>query len=228
MTPLRSRLPAVVLRIAVAALAFLALAPARAGTDSPADRGVVDGSFLERFAPEDGDGTFVEVSLSKPLLELAAQVLEAQDPRLARMVRQLRSVSARVIELPHPDDVRKLQEATRVFREMAGRLRKEGWQPLARVRDGGDEVHVLLLPGGKTVEGLTVMVRSADGELVFANIAGKIDLAQLGELVQALNVPGVDGSIFMSPGHGKKTPGGKDQGTEASPGSARPDEGEDR
>lgn len=211
MIPVRSRFPTLVFRLALAALVLLPAVPALAGSPDDSVRGVVDGSFLERFAPQDDEGTFVEVSLSKPLLELAAQVLEAQDPRVAEMVRQLDSVSARVIELP--DDEKKLAEATRAFREIAGRLRKEGWQPLARVRDEGDEVHVLLLPGGKTVDGLTVMVRSSDGELVFANIAGKIDLSRLGDVLKQLNVPGMDEALATLPGtgpHGKQSSPAKD------------------
>ncbi len=187
--------------------------PAAAGEPEPPPRGVVDASFLDRFVPRDDDGTFVEVSLTGPLLELAAQVLEGQDPELAGMVRGLRSVTTRVIELP--DDPDRAAQATRALREVADRLRKKGWQPLARVRDGGDEVHVLLLPGGKTVDGLTVMVRSSDGELVFANIAGKIDLARLGEVLRNLDVPGMDEALSALPrgdaaGKGGAGPGGKD------------------
>ncbi len=225
MIPARLRFPALAFRLALAAMVLLPAVPALAGNPDGAVRGVVDGSFLERFAPRDDDGTFVEVSLTKPLLELAAQVLEAQDPRVAEMVRQLDSVSARVIELPDGDET--LDEATRAFREVAGRLHENGWQVLAKVRDGGDEIHVLALPGGDTVDGLTVMVRSSDGELVFANIAGKIDLSRLAEVLGALNVPGIGETLSAVPGamgmrgDGKGTRAGKKReaptGKDASP-----------
>ena len=43
------------------------------------------------------------------------------------------------------------------------------------------------------VDGLVVlMFDSGDRELVFANLAGEIDVTQLGEIGKRLNVPGLD------------------------------------
>jgi hypothetical protein len=46
---------------------------------------------------------------------------------------------------------------------------------------------------GDRVDGLVALIFSSDDkELVFANLAGEIDVSQLGEIGKRLNVPGLD------------------------------------
>ena len=56
---------------------------------------------------------------------------------------------------------------------------------------------MLALSDGEAIQGLVVMVvdRSEEGgaELVFANIAGAIDLAAIQQIGEGFNVPGLDG-----------------------------------
>ena len=72
------------------------------------------------------------------------------------------------------DDVRGLQT----------RLASDGWQSVARVRDGEDNVFVMLKTDGDVLVGVTVLV-SSGSELVFTNVAGRIDMDQLARLAES-------------------------------------------
>ena len=53
--------------------------------------------------------------------------------------------------------------------------------------------HALVLSDEDTIRGLVVMVVSPDdGEVIFTNIAGTIDLRQLARLGEAFDLPGLD------------------------------------
>ena len=71
------------------------------------------------------------------------------------------------------------------------RLLKKGWERLARVQEEGGLVKVLMLPSGESILGLVVLVVE-ENEIVFANVAGNIDMAQLGSLAEKMDIPGLD------------------------------------
>ena len=52
---------------------------------------------------------------------------------------------------------------------------------------------MLVLSDGEVIQGLTVMVIDMEeGELVFANIAGTLDLAAIQEIGDGLGIPGIE------------------------------------
>jgi hypothetical protein len=78
------------------------------------------------------------------------------------------------------------------MREMEARLLNDGWERVARIRDEDTEVKVLVLNDDEAIHGLVVMVADHDeGEMVFANIAGVIDLAAISAIGQSLDIPGL-------------------------------------
>jgi hypothetical protein len=77
------------------------------------------------------------------------------------------------------------------------RLTSKGWERIARIQDEGAQIKILVLlnEDEETISGLIVMVLDADDDepvLVFANVAGVIDLAALEELGEAFDVPGLE------------------------------------
>lgn len=174
-------------------LLLLLLAPvtALAADPPPASSPALlfDEKFIAEFA--DPDGELVEINIPAGMLQGLSKGLTAEEPAAARALGGLTGVRALVITVK-PE----LQEAafSRV-RTLSEELVAKGYQPIARVRDKESTVTVLsgrTVPGGK-IEGLVVLVFDrSDRELVFCEIGGVFDLAQLGAITDQLDLPGLD------------------------------------
>jgi hypothetical protein len=146
--------------------------------------GFVDGSGFLELAGRDA-GT-VEVNLHGALL----RALLAWDPELKELVSGLESIHAVILDVERRDSYEKVKD---LMHRTERKLLDRGWERLARVRDAETNVTVLVLNDEETVQGLVVMVGGDDeGELVFANIAGVIDLAGIARLGETLEIPGLD------------------------------------
>lgn len=173
-------------------LALALLLPAVGGAGA-AERevpspGFVDGSDFAELAGEEGG--VVEITLRGPLLRSIAAV-DTEDEGFGQFVRNLQSISAYVVNLD--GDEARIARAARLIRDVEERLGRSGWERIARVREKTSNVNVFIRGAEPTIDGLVVLVMDhEDGEVVFANIAGRIDLARLGELGRTLNVPGLD------------------------------------
>ncbi len=61
-----------------------------------------------------------------------------------------------------------------------------------------------------SLAGITVMVVESGGSIVFANIAGQIDLSIVGKLAQGLSIPGLEQLVSLDLGDAiKKSKGNK-------------------
>ncbi len=166
-------------------VAALTLAPTATAQCKPGTKGFVDGAALIDIFGD--DAVAVEVTLGKALLGMAAGL----DEDLERLAGGLECVYTLVLEL---DSKESHDRARTELRAIEKRLMADGWQRIARVREGDEEVKVLVqFQGDEQVQGLVVfVVESGDGELVFVNIAGLIDLAALEELGDAFELPGLE------------------------------------
>jgi hypothetical protein len=168
----------------------LACAPLwSAGRPEPHVAGFVDGSKLAELAGD--DAVSVEITLGSALLK---PLLRA-DPELRELASGIESIYAVVLEIEKPEVA---DEITQRVRDIERRLVDGGWHRVARVKDHGEEVKVLVLTEDEeTFGGLVVMVISRgdsddddETQIVFANIAGKIDLAAIERISERFDVPG--------------------------------------
>jgi hypothetical protein len=114
------------------------------------------------------------------------------DPELKRLAGGLQSIRALVLDLGTGDVA---TGARKTMQRFEATLNGRGWQRLAFVQEESSEVRILALSDGEKIQGLVVMVveRGAESsELVFANIAGTLDLAALQSIGEKLDVPGLD------------------------------------
>ena len=142
----------------------------------------------ERFIGLVGeDDVQVEIWLPGSLL----QIVKAVDPELGDLVSGLELAQAVVVETEDEETARKLAER---MRSTESALIKKGWVRLAKIKDGNEQVSVLILNDDETIRGLTVMVSESGpgGSFVFANIVGRIDLAAIQRLGEQMNIPGLD------------------------------------
>lgn len=133
----------------------------------------------------------VEVNLSGSLFKLAANIVSQDEPELSSLLMELKALHVRVYS---QDAVG--ADPKQVTADLDRRLRKEGWEVLARVREEGNNVGVYILGTEDAIRGLCVLVAAeemefeeADGALVLVNIAGNIDLTKVGKLGK---VAGID------------------------------------
>jgi len=171
---------------AIALLAALVSGPVWAASkDYTKVLGFVD---KERFTGLVGeDDVQIEVWLPGSLL----QIVKAVDPELGDLVAGLELAQALVVETEDEDTARKLAERARATESA---LLKKGWIRLAKVKDGSENVSVLILNDEETIRGLTVMVSDSGpgGNFVFANVAGVIDLAAIQRLGEQMDIPGLN------------------------------------
>ena len=175
------------LHVAVATVLAIGLpaVPAYAETtDYSKLRGYVDKENFSRLVGE--DDVQIEVWLPGSLLQLA----KAVDPDLGDLVDGLELAQAVVVETEDAGSAKKLLEQ---MRATESKLLERGWIRLAKIKDGSEQVSVLILSDDEAIHGLTVMVSdTGDGSFVFANVVGSIDLAAIQRLGEQMNIPGLD------------------------------------
>lgn len=172
---------ALLLSFAVAILALPVCAAEAAHVKHP---GFVDGSAFLALASD--DCTTVEVNLHGAIL----RAVLAFDPELKELVAGLESIHAVVLGC---EGNGRAAKALDLMRQTERKLSDRDWEVLTRVKDGESNVTVLVLNDEESIEGLVVLVADAGGdEIVFANIAGTIDLAAIAKLGESLDIPGLD------------------------------------
>ncbi len=179
----------VAVALALLSVVLAARQPARAADREESRlRGFVDGSAF--LSLEGEDSQMVEIHLGPTLLGAITRGAK-DDKDAASLLGGLRSVSAYIVGLDKDPD--RIAKATKLFREIEERLVRDGWERLARIRDKGDRVNVFVLGGDRTVDGLVVLVFDREEkQVVFANLAGSLDLAKLDRLHESLDIPGLD------------------------------------
>ncbi|NJN64126.1 MAG: DUF4252 domain-containing protein [Acidobacteria bacterium] len=177
---------------ALFALAFLAMAVqprALAQTDAEvrAHPGFVDGAV---FATAVNDGAAcTEIAIKGPVLRGISRKLLETAPDAAKALNEIVAIHAVIIEDLAPTQSSTLRaKAEQVLAKLAG----AGWERVARVREKQELVEILLrYEGDDRVVGLTI-VSTAQSEFSFVNIAGRIDVAKLAAIGEAVHLPGLD------------------------------------
>ncbi|MEH6587021.1 MAG: DUF4252 domain-containing protein [Halioglobus sp.] len=124
----------------------------------------------------------VMVNIGGPLLKLMSAASAADDPETAAMIRNLEGVRIKV----YPTGGN-LQPALDKVSEAKASLQAAQWEPVVQVNDADEQVQIFMKTNEDKVEGLTVMAVNAE-EAVFLNILGVIDPAQVGKVMDKLNV----------------------------------------
>ena len=170
----------------ILALGLLGLAVTAVPAAGPEPPGFVDAEVFREIAGE--EAITVEISIGKPLLRIFGK----GEDELSRMLAALESIRAVILDLSDvPAREAKVRRAVRVIEDTDRRLRGQGWERVAMVRERDETVRVLVLPRDELLLGLVVMVSDGD-EIVFTNIAGVIDLARIEAIADQFDLPGLD------------------------------------
>lgn len=167
----------------LAGLLAIAFVSARAETPKP---GAVDFAALGLGLDEEAT---VEVNLSGPLLQLAANATDDDDdPGLSSMLSKLDAITVRTYSMEgKSSDAYDKQVAA-----ISKKLEADGWQTIVKVRERTEKAHIAVKMIGDRIVGLTVIAYDHDDELAFVNIVGDIDMRQIGRLGRHMNIDALD------------------------------------
>lgn len=137
------------------------------------------------FNAGDTNSEFVEIRVSKNLINLAARLLEKQEPEVAKLLGSVDGVRVNVIGL---DDSNRKHIVSRAL-DIRNNLENSGWDKVVTVKKQNEDVGVYLKADQKeTVEGVTVVVMQDNKEAVFINVIGNIKPEQLSILGERLHI----------------------------------------
>lgn len=135
------------------------------------------------FTPPE-DGTFVEIKVSKSLLNMATRIVEDSEPEMARILGGLNSIRVNVIEC---DDEHQAEVKARMY-DIRDQLARRGWEQVVNVREDQEDVGVYVkLNGEEAIEGLAVTVINSD-EAVLVHVDGRIRPEELAQVGERLNI----------------------------------------
>lgn len=160
----------------------------RAETTVATSGGYVDEAMFRALVDDNQD--VVEINLDGAILQaLAKNGSSDHDTRGTKDVfAKLKSIHAVIGTVKGPADA-----ALALVQKTDKRLVAAGWQRVTRISDATSTISVLTHTVNDKVDGLVVLIfDSKDKELVFANLAGEIDVTQLGAIGERFNVPGLD------------------------------------
>lgn len=185
----RRRLPTALLLVAVLAITAAVVAPAHAGkNDHRSHPAYVDGAqFLDMADP---DGSLIEVNIKGKLLKLlTSRAVRRHDEQIASILADLVSVQAVMAEIGPSERDHARQRLSTVAR----RLIDDGWERFVRVRENSEEFSAYVhFDREDEIDGIVVLGFLEKKEVLFVNLAGRVDMEKISILGERLGVPGLE------------------------------------
>ena len=171
--------------VAVILAAVAALSAVAAESPAASHPGYVDGAVFRTLIDEDKE--IVEINLEGPTLQALCSKKD-DDPESRELFCRLKAIHAVIGSVRGP-----AANALTLVQQIDQKLAASGWQRITRIKDETSWVSVLTHVSADKIDGLVALIfDSEDKEIVFANLAGPVDLNSLGEIGDRLNVPGLD------------------------------------
>ena len=137
---------------------------------------------------EKGDGV-TEVFLESNILNMVAAITEDEEPELSTMLSGLKLVKVNVFEVSEKNESALKDRIDGLNKK----LTSQKWDRIVRSRGGDEIVNVYIKTSGKSnIDGLVVTTIENEGEAVFVNIVGNIDLKKIGKLGAKFDIPSLE------------------------------------
>ena len=128
----------------------------------------------------------VMINIGGPLMQLLRMAAQhSDDPEAAALMQDLEGVRINIY-----DTGGNQAPALEQMGEARAALEAKQWQPFVQVQEEDEHIQMFTKVEGEKMQGMAIMVVN-EQEAVFLNILGEIDPAQVGRVVDQLNV-GVD------------------------------------
>jgi len=138
-----------------------------------------------KLTPTADGGEFVEVKLSRGLIQMASKFTRKHEPDVADLLKNLESVRVNVVPLGDDNRGETEKKAESIRTELEGK----GWEQIVSVREKNQNVAVLLKTrDSETVEGVVVTVIEGGNQAIFLNVVGNVKLEDIARLGEKLNL----------------------------------------
>lgn len=130
-----------------------------------------------------------EVMIEAHLLRMVAKVTEKEDPELSDVIRGIKLIKVHTFEVTDGNYDALRDKITSINKSIAA----ANWDRIVRTRSNKEMVNVFIkTTGEEKIEGLVVTQVEKDGEAVFVNIVGDINLETISRLGGKFDIPGID------------------------------------
>lgn len=137
----------------------------------------------------------VEINIPAFLLGMLAKATEGEEnDDFSRVIAGLQGIKVRIAEVEEGLPKNAVDE----IRDAAGKLDRQGWYPLMRVREDGESFYIYLWQEGDSVNGVVVLF-AEEREAGLIHIRGTVDPEELGRLGASLDLPGLSEAIEKHP-----------------------------
>lgn len=124
----------------------------------------------------------LSVSIGPSILRMARWAIdEGEDPEAEAILKNVRAIRVAIYEL-EGDNTRLMKRATAT----SAHLQKQGWDVLVRANEDAEQTLVLSKIVDQRMTGIVVLSIDA-GDMVFVNLMGSIDPAQLGNILRGID-----------------------------------------
>ncbi|MCK5086622.1 MAG: DUF4252 domain-containing protein [Melioribacteraceae bacterium] len=149
--------------------------------------GYVDFGNLSAF--ETGEEV-TEVLIEEHLLRMVAKLAIKEEPELSSVLDGIKLIKVHSFEISE-ENFTKLSDKTK---KIENELMNKGWDRIVRVKSKDELVNVFIKTVNEDkIEGLVVTTVEKQGEAVFVNIVGDIDLETISKLSDKFDIPNLHG-----------------------------------
>ena len=138
-----------------------------------------------KFMPPSSGGEFVEINVSKALINMATKLVEKDEPEIANVLKNLISVRVNVVGIDDKNRSELERRASKVRQD----LEKKGWEKVVTAQKQNEDVNIFVkTAGGESVQGVAIVVIESGGQAVFVNVVGDIKPEQLVTVGERFNI----------------------------------------
>jgi hypothetical protein len=124
----------------------------------------------------------ITINLGGTMLKFVGMMSSAESPETSELISKLKGIRVQMYAIDENADAAKNQ-----FSKVKGDLKSSGWEPVVQINEDDEQVLIYMKMDGENMDGLTVMVVD-DEEAVFVNIIGQLNPAELGKVMESLDV----------------------------------------
>ena len=122
------------------------------------------------------------INLGGTMLNFVSMMSSANSPETSELISKLKGVRVQIYSTDKNPDAARAQ-----FNKVKGDLKSSGWEPIVQVNEEDQQVLIYMKMKDGNMEGMTVMVVD-DEEAVFVNVIGQLNPAELGKVMDSLDV----------------------------------------
>jgi hypothetical protein len=173
-------------KLAVLLVLFFSTAAIAQNKDYSNEPGYVDFGNLANFETED---MATEVILEDYLLKMVSKITKNEDNDLSELIGGLKLIRVNAFEVNAENEGVLTDKVGKVDSELLG----DGWDRIVKSRSKSESAYVYIKTDrSDNIFGLVVMAIDGNGEAVFVNIVGDINLETISKLGSKFDIPALD------------------------------------